>query len=312
MIYSYSILCIVGPTAVGKSRVGYDFAKFMPSEIISCDSMQVYKEINIVTDKPSQLMRDKIPHHLIDIVSVKDKFDVVNFRDEAIKLIEDLHKRNRLPIVVGGTGFYLEVLLDGIFEGGGSDPALRAKLLEQAEIEGKQVLHKQLADKDPDAAAKIHPNDLKKIVRALEVCIKSNAPISNLQQNKVNGLWEDKKYLIKVFGLRMDREVLYKRIEQRIDEMFDRGVVDEIKEISKLPISYTAKGALGFKEIMGYLYGEYSLDQAKTLLKRNTRRFAKRQMTWFRRDKRIEWIDVDEKASSEDIANCIYDKWKNY
>ena len=294
------ILFIVGPTAVGKTQLALDLAKKLDGEIISCDAMQVYKEINIASAKPSTKELKNIKHHCLNLVSVTEDFDVAKFRKFALDAIEAIHKKGKIPIVVGGSGMYMSVLLDGIFEQAAKNDALREKLERQIKKEGTAVLYERLKNLDPQAAVKIHVNDAKRIVRALEVMGTTQKPISHLQQKR-QGLWG--QYEIKIFGLERPRTQLYSRVEERIEQMFEHGLVEEIKKISKKTLSPTAKTLIGVPEVQGYLQEEYDLAQAKYLMKLHTRHYVKRQMTWFRRDKRIEWVQV--KESTEELVEII-------
>ncbi len=285
-----SIVFIVGPTAVGKSEIAFLLAKKIKGEIVSADSMQIYKEINIASNKPEQAMMDEVPHHLIGIVSVEEDFDVARFNEMAVSCIHQIHQRGHVPIVVGGSGMYIQVLLDGIFEGAAKDEQLRQFLKKEAEEKGILYLYERLKQLDPEAAAKIHPNDLRRIIRALEVYELEHMPISELQKHR-SGLWG--KYDIKIFGLNMDRQKLYEKIEHRVDDMFDKGLIDEIISLRNFRLGYTADRMIGKDEVQGYLDGLYDLEKAKALMKMNTRRLAKRQMTWFRREKRIQWLDIN-------------------
>jgi tRNA dimethylallyltransferase len=295
------IIFIVGPTGVGKSEAGFLLAQKLDGEIVSCDALQIYRELNIVCDKPSKEMRSKIPHHLIDVVSVTEEFDAARFRVMATDAIEDIIKRKKTPIVVGGSGMYMSVLLDGIFEASAKDEALRKELQERLDREGAAVLHGQLMRLDAKAAAKIHPNDPQRILRALEVVMTTGVPISDLQ-SKREGLWG--KYPIKIYGLNRDRAELYTRAEQRIDRMFEQGLVQEIENLSNLHLSRTAAASIGVPEVKGYLKGEHDLERAKYLMKLNTRHYVKRQLTWFRRDQRVKWIEV-EGLSGQDILKRL-------
>ncbi len=299
------IVFIVGPTGIGKSEIALHLAEKINGEIISCDSMQIYKEINIVSNKPSPEDLKRVPHHLINVTSIEEEFDVVQFRQLAVSVIEDIEKRNRIPIAVGGSGLYVEILLDGIFEGGRKDAQLRESLKDRAAKEGIPALHKELKLKDPAAAEKIHPNDLKRIIRALEVLQVEGRPIS-MKQKERDGLWGH--YDVSLFGLTRDRDKLYERVNQRVEEMFERGLVEEIKNLAGANWSPTASKLIGVKEVLGSINGEYGLERAKELIKINTRHFVKRQFTWFRKDKRIEWINLDENKNLEDIVNRIKGK----
>ncbi len=293
------IIFIVGPTAVGKSAVALKLAQKIQGEIISCDSMQVYKEINIASNKPSEREQSLIKHHLINVVSVSEDFNVALFNQLTLDAIKEIHQRKYIPIIVGGSGMYMQVVLDGIFEGGGKDEALRKKLWAIAEGGGKQSLYDRLIKEDSKAAKKIHPNDIKKIIRALEVCQVAKKPVTEIQKNR-QGIWGE--YDIKIFALNRERQELYERINRRVDQMFTEGLLEEIKALSKDKLSVTVKGLIGIKEGLAVLAGEYDVERAKYLMKRNTRHFAKRQLTWFRKDKRLEWIMINEKDTAEDIA----------
>jgi len=290
-----SIVFIVGPTAVGKSEVAFLLAKQIQGEIVSADSMQIYKEINIASNKPDKAMLDEVPHHLIGIISVEEDFDVARFNEMAVNCVYKIHQAGHIPIVVGGSGMYVQVLLDGIFEGTAKDERLRRSLKKEAEKKGISHLYARLQKLDPQAAGKIHPNDLRRIIRALEVYELEHMPISELQKQR-SGLFG--KYNIKIFGLNMDRQRLYERIERRVDEMFERGLIEEIISLKQLKLGYTADRMIGKDEVQGYLDGRYDLQQAKALMKMNTRRLAKRQMSWFRRDKRIQWLEVTPDGSN--------------
>lgn len=297
------IIFIVGPTAIGKSEVGFLLAKRIGGEIVSCDSMQIYKEVTIASNKPSvQEMKD-VAHHLVDIISVEDEFDVSKFNDLAICAINDVHKRGFVPIVVGGSGLYMQILLDGIFEGAPRNMELRGELISIAKEKGNDCLYGLLKEKDPVAAEKIHPNDLRRIVRILEVCMVENRKHSELKEDR-KGLWG--RYDISIYCLNCDREMLYDRINKRTDKMFDSGLVDEIRRIECLKLSKTSRGLIGIKEVLTYLSGECELGFAKDLIRQNTRRFAKRQMTWFRKENRVKWIKIDQYGSIIDVVDTIY------
>ena len=284
------IVFIVGPTAVGKSEIAFELGKKLNGEIVSCDAMQVYKEVSIATNKPDVVMLNEIPHHLINIISVTEEFDVSLFNERAVAAIEDILGRNKIPIIVGGSGLYMEILLDGIFPFGGKNPELRQALQRRAEEEGNEALHQELQQMDPQAAAKIHVNDVRRVIRALEICHTLNTPISQLQQSR-QGLWG--KYDIRVYCLSRERQELYEQINKRVVDMFERGVVDEIRKLVFVPMSMTAQRIIGVEEIKGFLGGEYQLDKAVEMMQFHTRRYAKRQLTWFRHDKRIAWLAID-------------------
>lgn len=304
------IIFIVGPTAVGKSEIAVALAKKINGEIISCDSMQVYKEVSIANSRPSPAQLRAIPHHLVGVVSVKKEFDVAAFNRWALAAIQMIHHRKKIPIVVGGSGLYMQVLLDGIFEGGEKDLPLRKKLEQQASEQGPGFFHDQLKAVDPAAASKIHPRDRKRLIRALEIFYLKKNPISQLQKKR-HGLWGlswrpgQGRYDIILLGLNRERQELYQRIEERVEQMFAAELIEEVKKLLALKLSQTAQAMIGLKEVGGFLRGEYDLERAKYLMKRNTRRFAKRQLTWFRREKRLRWIHLNEEDKLEKITQRI-------
>jgi len=297
------LIFIVGPTAVGKSEAGLCLAERLNTEIVCCDAMQVYREIAIANDKPSAKIRARLPHHLLDVVSVTENFNAARYRELAVPAIQDIQKRGKTPLVIGGSGMYMSVLLDGVFEGIAVEEELRDELTQEAKVKGLSVLHERLKTLDPQAAAKIHPNDPQRIIRALEVTLSTGQPISSLQQKR-EGLWG--KMPIKIFALNRPREELYQRVEARVEDMFAKGLVEEIKRVSALPLSLTARKIIGIPEVMGYLKGEYDLERAKYLMKLNTRHYVKRQLTWFRRDKRLTWIDIAPGQSAMQVADIVF------
>ena len=295
------IICLIGPTAVGKTEVALKLAKRIGAEIISCDSMQVNKGIDIATSKPTQEQRRKVPHHLIDIVSPSREYNAARFRTSCLKIINGIHKRGRPPLIVGGSGLYFRALLDGLFKGPGQSAILRKKFYQQAQKYGPAHLYKRLKNSDPQAARTIHPHDLRRIIRALEVYESSGKPISKFKE-KTCGIRN--KYNVRIFGLQRPRSELYARIEKRVDKMFRQGLVAEIRKLNKGKVSKTAKSLLGYKEITGFLRDECSQDEARRLLKRNTRRYAKRQLTWFRKEKGVIWVNI----GPEDTPAVVVEK----
>lgn len=300
-----TLVFLIGPTAIGKTGVSFELAKHINAEIVSCDSMQVYKGMDIGTSKPPKRILGSLQHHLIDIIEPSEEFSVAQFRKLALGAIEDIIKRGKRPLIVGGSGLYFKVLLEGIFEGPAADRELRARLETEADEFGTEVLYRRLETLDCEAARKIHPNDLRRILRALEVYEKSKRPISEFKA-ATEGLGD--RYALKIFGLNMDRAALYRKIDQRVELMFREGLVDEARRLLEKPLGLTASQALGYKEVFGFLKGEYDLDEAKRLIKRDTRRYAKRQLTWFRRDKRIDWIILDENFDSKEAAEGLWKK----
>ena len=295
---------LVGPTASGKSEIAVKLAKKLKAEIISCDSMQIYKDMNIGTSKPSRTAREEILHHLIDAVSPDEEFNVAKFQDKAVSLIKKIHNRGKVPFLVGGSGLYMKVLLDGIFKESSKDEKLRERLKKEIEAKGSNQFYQKLKKVDPEAAKIIHPKNTRRIIRALEVYYSLGKPISEVKRES-EGIYN--KYKVRILGITRDRKELYERINKRVDLMFDKGLVDEVRRLNeKYNLSDTAREALGYKEILKELNNEYSLDEAKRLIKRNTRRYAKRQLTWFRKESRIEWIEVKHKERAGDVANRIY------
>jgi tRNA dimethylallyltransferase len=301
------IVFIVGPTAVGKSAVALKLAKKINAEILSCDSMQVYKGMDILTSKPSRSARGRIKHHLIDILPVTKEYNVARYRNEALKIIRNIHGRGKVPLFVGGSGLYMSILIDGLFQIKAKDARVREKLYAQAQNLGSHYLHKKLTRIDPQSASGIHPNDTRRIVRALEVYLVSGNTLSELKKRR-KGLDDD--YKLKLFCLNEDRDRLYAKIDKRVDKMFRQGALNEARRLIRKKMSRTANLAIGLKEIRGYLDGAYDLDEAKRLLKRNTRLYAKRQLTWFRKDKRIDWLEVGVKDTASNIANKIFRRIK--
>lgn len=299
------LIVIVGPTASGKTKVSISLAKILRGEIISADSMLIYKHMDIGTAKPSLSERENIPHHLVDILEPQQEFSAAQFQKAAIRAIDGIHERGLLPIMVGGTGLYVNsVIYPMNFTDAGHDPALRASILEDEKKYGTQYLYEQLRNIDPAKADAINPNDTKRIVRALEVHRLTGNPMSFYNQNNYRN---ESRYRTAVIGLNIDRSKLYQNIDRRVDKMIEDGLIEEVKELKKMGCNSAAQSmqGLGYKQILEYLEGRINLSETIDLIKRNTRRFAKRQLTWFRRDKRIYWINTDDFESSEDIANAI-------
>jgi len=299
------ILFLVGPTAAGKTLAGLQLGKKINAEIISCDSMQVYKGMDIITSKPPAALRKKIKHHLISMISPEKEYNVARYYRDALKKIKEIIKKGKTPLFVGGTGLYLSILLDGIFKLSTENKIIRRKLYEEAGLKGSCYLYKRLKEVDPEAALKIHPNDTRRIVRALEVFQVTGKPISRLQKER-RGLSDE--YAVRIFCLNMERDKLYSRIEKRIDTMFNQGLLAEVRRLLKLKLSKTAQSAIGIRGLKGYFAGLCDLDKAKSLMKKDTRNYAKRQLTWFRKDKRIEWLEVRDKETPASVANKIYKK----
>ncbi|MFA4991245.1 MAG: tRNA (adenosine(37)-N6)-dimethylallyltransferase MiaA [Candidatus Omnitrophota bacterium] len=287
------VIFLVGPTASGKTRFSIELAKELNAEIISCDSMCVYKGMDILTSKPTRLDRKRIRHHLVDIVSPEKEFSVAEYRKLALEAIEDILRRGKTPLFVGGSGLYVRAVIDGLFPSAEKDFKFRKRQEALAKKYGRGYLYKKLKKMDPVRAKKIHPNDLRRVIRALEIYHTERKRPSELNKN-TEGLKRD----FRILGLNPARQELYKNIDDRVEDMFKKGIVGEIRRLSRRRLSITAKKALGYGEVLGYLKGGYPLEEAKELLKKNTRRFAKKQLTWFRPDKRIHWLGADGKSDT--------------
>lgn len=287
------LVVIVGPTAVGKTAAGVLLARRIGGEVVSADSMQVYRGLDVGTAKLTPAEAQGVPHHLIDVADPEQEFTVAEYQRLANKAIEGIVARGRFPIVVGGTGLYVKALVDGfLFPEPDGDPSLREQLGRWADEHGSPALHERLVQVDPVAAARIHPNDRRRIIRALEVYYKAGRPISELQEE---GRGKEPVYDALFCGLTMDRERLYRRINERVDDQLRRGLLKEVEAffVAGRRRIFTAGQALGYKEFLPYLRGEEPLEAAVERLKQATRRYAKRQYTWFRADKRVHWLDVD-------------------
>lgn len=296
------IIFVVGPTGIGKSRVAVELAGKINGQIISCDSMQLYKGMDILTSKPPAALKKRIKHYLIDLVPHGREFNASRYRREALKRIKEINEKGKIPIFVGGTGLYVSILLDGIFKGKRGSPDLRKKLYKEATKFGSDYLYKKLKKADIEAAGKIHPNDIKRVIRALEVFLTTGKPISELQKDR-QGLINE--YDIKIFCLSMNRAKLYEKIDERVEKMFKQGLTNEVKRLLKKKLSKTACFAIGINELRGYFEGLYDLDEAKRLIKRNTRHYAKSQLTWFRREKRALWINIKNQETPKEIARRL-------
>lgn len=286
------VIFIVGPTACGKSAFAVELALRLKGEIISADSMQVYKGMDIGTAKLSPAERKGVRHHLISVVAPTRSFSAYEYRKRALKAIREITRRCRIPIVVGGTGLYIRVLLKGLSGQPGRNSKYREQLEAQAKKKGLEFLYRKLRVLDPQRAESIQPNDKRRIIRALEILKTSDRKASSWYSREGQSL-EALGYRPILIGLTQERKDLYARIEKRVGEMFERGFVQEVERLSKKRISATATQAVGYKELRMALKGEISLDQAKDRIKVNTRRLAKRQLTWFRREKAIRWFSWD-------------------
>lgn len=294
------MILILGVTASGKGRLAFDLAKSIDAEIISIDSMKVYRRMDIGTAKPPKEARENIPYHLIDVVEPSDSFSVGVFLDTASKAIEQIKRRNKRIIAVGGTALYIKALLHGLFEEAGSDERIRAELRARAETEGLAELHRELTKIDPDAADRINPNDARRIIRALEVYTITGKPISSFQKQ-----WETRqtKHDWKIIGLWREKTDASSRINQRVKKMIESGLVDEVKTLlnEEKPLSQQARCAIGYAEIIEHLNGRMDLKDAIEKIKINTRRLAKGQRTWFKTFSTVQWLNIESDESSQDI-----------
>ena len=298
-----TVIVIAGPTASGKTSLSIGIAKKIGGEIVSADSMQIYKDMDIATAKPTEAEMQGIPHHLISIVESDESFSVAAYKEKAVEAIADIFCKGRIPVVVGGTGLYIDTLVNNttFFDFDKSDQ--REKLQMRLQNEGIEKLFDELKSVDPETAERLHINDTKRILRALEVycstgkTISLQAELSHENESQYNWL---------IIGLTAEnRDVLYDRINRRVDIMLDDGLIEEAKNFFSSEKSSTAKQAIGYKELKGFFDGSISLEEATENLKRETRRYAKRQLTWFRRNKNINWINIDNKTSEEVLTEAL-------
>jgi tRNA dimethylallyltransferase len=296
------MILILGVTASGKGRLAFDLAENTGAEIISIDSMKVYRRMDIGTAKPPKEARQRVKYHLIDIVEPSDSFSVGTFVNAASDTIEQISSRNNKIVAVGGTALYIKSLLYGLFDGAGTDEQVRTGLQARVEAEGLAELYHELTKVDPAAAERINPNDAKRIVRALEVYQLTGKPISSFQMQ-----WEQRqmKHDWTIIGLRREKANASSRINKRVNKMISAGLIDEVKSLldEEQPMSKQARCAIGYAEIIEHLNGQTSLDDAIESIKINTRRLAKGQRTWFKTFQDVYWLDVTEDEIPEQIFN---------
>lgn len=305
------VVAIVGPTAIGKSRIGLEVAKILNTEILTADSRQVYRGMNIGTDKPALAEQQGIPHRLINLVDPDQSFNVGDFRHYATREISRLHRQGLLPLVIGGTGLYIRALLRGLCPGPPANRLIRNELAQEAQTQGPTFLYEKLQQVDPDLAQRVHPNDQPKIQRGLEVYRILGTPLSVVHQQH---RFDETPYPSLMIGLTMDRQALYRRIETRVEWEIHKGLVQETQSL--MDHGYhrelgSMKG-LGYRQFSGYLAGEYSYEEAVRLLKRDTRHFAKRQITWFQKEPGIHWITLEEADIPDQAARKIVDRIKKF
>lgn len=305
------VIVIVGPTAVGKTRLSIELAKRFCGEIINGDAMQVYCGLNIGTAKISAEEAQGIPHHLIDIRRPEEPYTVAEFQTDARRKISELSDRGKLPVLVGGTGLYIKAaLFDYKFSTVGEDASLRTALSQFARREGAAALHARLKKVDPVSAERIHPHNVKRVIRALEVCCRTGRPFSQMQERTGDRPLFDAM----IIGLTMDRPLLYRRIDERVERMIETGLVDEARRLYDCGIrSGQAVQAIGYKEFFPYFDGLITLDRAIETLKKNSRHYAKRQFTWFRRQMDVQWFDMTDSLvhfskKAEEIAAFVSER----
>lgn len=288
------MIILTGPTAVGKTDLSIQLAKAMNGEIISADSMQVYRHMDIGSAKVTPEEMDGVPHHLINVLEPEEEFNVVVFQKLAKEALTGIYERGHIPIIVGGTGFYIQALLYDIdFTENDGDTAIRRELEKLAQTQGAGCLHQMLQEIDPESAAAIHQNNVKRVIRAIEFYRQTGKKISlhNEQERE-----KQSPYQFLYYVLDTDRKTLYERIDRRVDLMMEHGLVDEVKHLADMGCTrdMVSMQGLGYKEILDYLSGEIPLEEAVYILKRDTRHFAKRQITWFKRERDVRWLELEQ------------------
>lgn len=309
----YPLIIIVGPTAVGKTDFALTLAREINGEIISADSMQIYKKMTIGTAKPSNEEMARVPHHLVDCIWPDEEFTVADYQYRVEEIIEDICSRGAIPMLVGGTGLYVQAVVDGfVFPEMETDWKFREEMHDLAERMGTKEVHRRLSEIDPELAAKLHPNDLRRVIRGIEIYRQTGKTSTYFQK-----LADEKpaRYDTLKIGLIRAREDLYQRINHRVDLMIEAGLVREVQTLLDEGYSkdLVSMQGLGYKEVIGYLQGEYDLNEAIYRLKRDTRHFAKRQLTWFRRDEEIIWLNPAELTTTEmveKVKKIVDQRWK--
>ena len=294
------LVVLTGPTAVGKTKLSISLAKALNGEIISADSMQVYKYMDIGSAKITEKEMDGVPHHLINVLSPFEEFHIVRFQELAKKAMEDIYNRGKTPVFVGGTGFYIQAITKDIdFTEGEEDKQYREELSRLAAEKGNEFLHEMLQEVDKKSAEEIHANNVKRVIRALEFYKENGFPISQHNEEQKQN---ETPYNLAYFVLNAPRELLYERIDRRVDEMIESGLVEEVQKLKDMGChrEMTSMQGLGYKEILSFLDGEVPLNEAVRILKRDTRHFAKRQLTWFRRESDVIWVDKDKFAFEDE------------
>jgi len=299
------VVFIVGPTSTGKTETGIEVALAVGGEIVSSDSMQFYRGMDVGTAKPTPEQQAQVPHHLIDHVEPEQSYNVAHFHRDATAAIDGILGRARVPIVVGGSGLYVRALANKLdLPVAEPDDELRAQLKAFAKHSGPTALHERLSKVDPASAERIHPNDTKKLIRAIEIYERTGRPMSHVYSERPE---PTDRYDCLMFGLTCDRDELYRRVEERCDRMVNAGLLKEVQELLARGYSpdLQAMQAIGYKEFVAFLRGEVGFPEAVETFKRNTRRYVKRQITWFKTDERIRWIDVPTESPSPIIVDAI-------
>lgn len=306
------LLVVVGPTAVGKTKISLAIAQRLNGEIICADSVQVYRYLDIGSAKPTLQERQGIPHHLIDLVDPDVNFTVYDYQQRAHKTIQDIDRRGKLPILTGGTGLYIKAVLDSYhFSSGKANPLIRKRLAEELALKGQEHLYRLLQRIDPLTAEKVHPNDLRRIKRALEFFYLTGEPIS--QQRERTRKQKKNLYRLTMVGLTMKRGCLYERINRRAEQMLQKGLLSEVRQLLAKGYDGSLKSlqSLGYYHLIRYLEGKWDWETAISTLKRDTRRYAKRQLTWFRADERVCWYELKSQAEKP-IIDHIYSRIEGY
>ncbi len=306
------LIILTGPTAVGKTELSIKLAKAVNGEIISADSIQVYRHMDIGSAKVTTEEMDGVKHYLIDVLDPADEFNIYVFKKMAMEAIEEIYAKGKIPIIAGGTGFYIQsILYDIEFSEEEGDKTYRHMLENKAKEEGVSVVHKMLEEVDPKAALEIHENNLKRVIRALEYYKETGQRISEHNEEQKQ---KESPYNFRYYVLNMDRDKLYDRINLRVDIMLDNGLVDEVKKLKNMGYAnnLVSMQGIGYKEIRDYVDGSCSYEEAIDILKKNTRHFAKRQLTWFRREQAVTWINHEEFGNDKDkILDFIINDLKN-
>jgi tRNA dimethylallyltransferase len=297
------LLALVGPTASGKTQLGMLLANRLNGEIVSADSRQVYRHLNIGTAKPTEEELREVRHHFIDILDPLEDYNAGLYSEQARRCVEELFEKGIQPILVGGTGLYVQGVIDGFFNGPGKDDDIRMQLEEEAAEEGAEKLFLRLMQVDPAAASKLDPTKIRRIIRALEVYVKTGKTLSEHHAEQHT----KPAYGVMQIGLNWERKILYERINRRVDIMLEKGLIEEADGLLKqgVPRTANALNTVGYKEVFDFLDGTIDIKTMTELIKRNSRRFAKRQMTWFRADERIHWLQVDPATNWEALADEI-------